>query len=162
MSDTATVSETYSVADVENVVRNLSSDLKMIAESSGTWSRSLVEQYLADVTIMAKKKYLNYVDVTLMYQGLEIKAARYTVNENSGELSSSRPGGVMWPRHSSANLRLVLGMTSKWESEPPDQSQFNISWTTTGMDVSHSGLKSSDGRNFTSNAYGLQRRDYTL
>jgi hypothetical protein len=161
MSYTATATETYSAVDVENVVRNFSTDLRMIAESSATWSRDLVEKYLADVNIMAKKKYLQFVDVTLLNQGVEIKAVRYTVNETSGELSASRPGGVLWPRVANATLRMVIGPTSKWNSEPPDQSQFKIPWSSTDTDISHLGLKVMDGRNFTSNSYGLQRKDYT-
>jgi hypothetical protein len=161
MSYTASATETYSAVDIENVVRKFSTDLRMIAESSATWSRDVVEKHLADVTIMAKKKYLRFVDVTLLSQGVEIRAVRYTVNESSGELSASRPGGVLWPRVAGATLRMVIGPTSKWDSEPPDQSQFNFSWSATSTDISHSGLNIMDGRNFTSNAYGLQRKDYS-
>src|SRR5207244_1374137 len=116
MSYTATATETYSTVDVENVVRNFSAELRMIAESSGTWSRNEVENYVADITYMAKKKYLNSVDLTLLNGTVEVRAVRYTVNENSGELTSNRPGGVLWPRITGARLRIVVGTTQKWES----------------------------------------------
>jgi hypothetical protein len=157
----ATATETYSAVDVENVVRNFSADLRMIAESSATWGRDEVERYVADISIMAKKKYLNFVDVTLLNRGVEVKAARYTVNESSGELVASRPGGVLWPRIAGTILRIVIGPTSKWASEPPDSSLFKIPWGSTDVDISHAGLKAVDGRNFTSNAYGLERKDFT-
>src|ERR1051325_7315836 len=95
ITQTATASTTYSIADVEIVVRNFSADLRMIAESSGTWSRDKVDEYVRDIQYMAKNKYLVFVDVTLLHQGTEQKAALYFVNENSGELTASRPGGVM-------------------------------------------------------------------
>lgn len=161
MSYTATATDTYSTVDVENVVRHFAADLRMIAESSGTWSRSEVENYVADITYMAKKKYLTFVDLTLLNAGVEIRAVRYSVNENSGELTSSRPGGVLWPRVTGATLRIVIGPTQKWETEPPDRTQFRIAWSSTSTDLSHSGLKATDGRNFTSNAFGFQRKDYT-
>src|SRR5438477_7697575 len=104
MSYTASATETYSVVDVENVVRNFAADLRMIAESTGTWSRSQVENYVSDIKYMAKKKYLTIVDLTLLNAGIEIRAVRYTVNENSGELTSSRPGGVLWPRLAGSTL----------------------------------------------------------
>jgi hypothetical protein len=161
MSDTTTESVTYSVADVENVVRNFAADLRMIAESSNTWSREMVENYISDITYFAKNKYLLYVDVTLL-NGLhvELKAARYTVNESSGELTASRPGGVMWPRTPGATLRIVVGKNSKWDSEPPDAGRLNISWVLTSVDITHQSLHATSERNFTSNAYGLQRKDY--
>jgi hypothetical protein len=161
MSYTGTITATYSTVDVENVVSSFVADLRMIAESTGTWSRSQVENYVSDITYMAKRKYLNFVDLTLLQAGIEIRAARYTVNESSGELTSSRPGGVLWPRVTGASLRVIIGPTEKWESEPPDRSQFQIQWSATGEDISHSRLKSGHGRNFTSNAYGLQRKDYS-
>jgi hypothetical protein len=121
MSYTTTASDTYSVVDIENVVRNFAADLRMIAESSNTWDRETVENYISDIIYFAKNRYLLYVDVTLL-SGLsvELKAARYTVNEKSGELTASRPGGVMWPRVSGTTLRIVVGKNSKWESDPPD------------------------------------------
>jgi len=161
MSHTNTASETYSVVDIENVVRNFAADLRMIAESSNTWSREMVDHYVSDITYFAKNRYLLYLDVTLLSPlSVELKAARYTVNEASGELTASRPGGVMWPRVPSATLRVVVGKNSKWDSEPPDTSKLQISWVASSIDISHSSLHESAERNFVSNSYGLQRKDY--
>src|SRR5690242_14225800 len=109
MSYTATATTTYSTVDVENVFKNFAADLRMIAESSATWSRDQVENYVSDVSYLAKRKYLSYVDLTLLHAGVEARALRYTVNENSGELTASRPGGVLWPRLAGATLRIVIG-----------------------------------------------------
>lgn len=157
----ASASYTYSVADVENVVKNFAADLRMIAESSGTWSRSEVDLYVKDVTYLAKQKYIVFIDITLLDGSVEEKAVRYLVNENSGELEASRPGGVRWPRIVGAKLRMILQPTSKWKTTPVDRSKLNIPWGETSVDFSHASLTSSAGRNFTSSVYGFQRTDYT-
>src|SRR5882672_3326903 len=160
MTQTATATTTYSTVDEENVVKNFAADLRMIAESSGTWTRAMVDSYVADIQYMAKNKYLEYVDITLLHQGVEQIAARYLVNDNSGELTASRPGGVKWPRLSGATLRIVVGNTAKWTQDPPDRTQFKNIWQPTAEDISHSKLKARAGRTFTSNAYGFERKDY--
>lgn len=158
---TASSSHTYSVADVENVVRNFAADVRMIAESSGAWSRNYVDLLVEDVSYLAKRKYIELIDITLLVGNVEEKAARYTVNENSGELEANRPGGVRWPRLVGARLRMIVVRTSKWTSNPPDRSQLNNPWGESDEDISHALLTSSAGRNFTSSMYGFQRTDYS-
>lgn len=161
MSQSATITYSYSTADVENVVKNFAADLRMIAESTGTWDRAGVDKHVADVNYLAKKGYLKFVDLTLLSNGTEARAVRYMVNENSGELVASRPGGVLWPRVASPRLRIILQPTAKWTKEPPDAGQLNYTWSDSTEDLSHSGLKENGGRNFTSNAYGFERKDYS-
>lgn len=158
---TATASYTYSAADVENVVRNFATDLRMIAESSGTWSRSKVDLLVEDVTYLAKQKFINFIDITLLDGAVEEKAVRYIVNEKSGELEASRPGGVRWPRIAGARLRTLISPTSKWRTTPPDRGKLNNPWGDSNEDISHASLTSSAGRNFTSSVYGFQRTDYS-
>lgn len=158
---TGSSSYTYSVADVENVVRNFAADLRMIAESSGTWSRSEVDLYVEDVNYLAKQKYIKLIDITLLGGAVEEKAVRYIVNENSGELEASRPGGVRWPRIVGARLRMIVRPTSKWGTTPPDRGKLNYPWGDSSEDISHAALTSSTGRNFTSSGYGFMRTDYS-
>ena len=93
-SATQTQSETYSTADIEIVFRRFTTDLRMIAESSGAMTRSEAEDYGHDAEYLAKRKYVNYVDVTLFVNGEEEKAVRYTVTTSAGDLKPDRPGGV--------------------------------------------------------------------
>lgn len=158
---TASSSYTYSVADVENVVRNFAADFRMIAESSGTWSRSKVDLNVEDVTYLAKQKYIEFIDITLLNGLVEEKAVRYIVNEDSGELEVGRPGGVRWPRIDGARLRMVVRPTKKWATTPPDRSKLNTNWSDSSEDISHATLAASAGRNFTSSVYGFQRTDYS-
>lgn len=160
MSATVTATTTYSVTDIENVMRNFGADLHMIAQSSNTRTRADVDDVLHDITFMAKGNYIEYVDITLLSQGRELRAARYKVNETASDLTTSRPGGVMWPKVEGATLRIVVGETAKWTRSPIDRSRLIKPWSRTNDDLSHRGLQSTTGRNFVSNGYGLERKDY--
>ena len=160
-SATQTQTQTYTVADVEKVVRRVTTDLRMIAESSGTITRSDAEDYGHDVEYLAKNGYLNFVDVTLFVNGVEEKAVRYTVNTKAGDLTADRPGGVLWPRLSGARLSVIVGPTEAFWLKASVVSALRISWVTTTQDVSHSSLKERDGRTFVSNAYGVVRKDFS-
>ncbi|SRR6266498_2331641 len=160
-SATQTQTQTYTVADVEKVVRRFTTDLRMIGESSGAITRSEAEDYGHDVEYLAKKGYLNFVDVTLFVNGAEEKAVRYTVNTQAGDLVADRPGGVLWPRLSGARLSVVVNPTEAFWLKASVVSALRISWVPTSQDVSHSSLKEKGGRAFVSNAYGMVRRDYS-
>lgn len=98
MSQTATATATYTTTDIEKVVRRVTTDLVMIAESSGAITADKAGDYGYDIELLAKNGYLKNVDVTLLSAGVEKRAVRYEVNIASGSLTSSRPGGVMWPK----------------------------------------------------------------
>ena len=114
MTYSASQTETYSTVDIENVFRRFTTDLRMIADSSGAMTRAQAEEYGHDVEYLAKKDYLKYVDVTLFSYGEEVKAVRYTINTAAGSLMPSRPGGVLWPKVSGARLSVVVGSSSSW------------------------------------------------
>jgi hypothetical protein len=54
---TYTVSETYSytISDIEKVVRRFTADLVMIAQSSGTITEAQAREYARDIERLAKK-----------------------------------------------------------------------------------------------------------
>jgi DhnA family fructose-bisphosphate aldolase class Ia len=58
MSTVDTVTETYSVADIEIVIRRVTADLIMIATSTGGWTEALAREYAHDIELLAKKGYL--------------------------------------------------------------------------------------------------------
>lgn len=49
MSQTRTQSATYTVVDIENVVRRVKADLVMIADSTGIWTSAEVADYVHDI-----------------------------------------------------------------------------------------------------------------
>jgi glycine/D-amino acid oxidase-like deaminating enzyme len=163
MSYAETQTETYSVVDVEIVIRRVTADLVMIANSTGAWAEDFARRVGHDVELLAKKGYLKWVDVTLFSYGVEQKATRFEVNTAAGGLSMSRPGGVLWPRVSNPDLRVVFGHTSDFTpmAEAMLADKLALSWTATNTDTSHSSLKSSVGRDYASNAFGVQRKDFT-
>lgn len=161
MTYSASQTETYSTADIENVFRRFTTDLRMIADSSGAMTRTQAEEYGHDVEYLAKKDYLKYVDVTLFSYGEEVKAVRYTVNTAAGSLTSSRPGGVLWPKVPGAHLSVIVGPTQSFWLYPNIMNALKISWEPTSQDISHSSLQTNTGRSYVSNAYGVQRQDFS-
>ena len=162
MAVSYTETNTYTVADIEATFRRFRSDIFMIADSTGAITRSEADDYAHDAELLAKRKYLRKVDVTLMCAGVELKAATYTVNEDGGRLESSRPGGVLWPRVSGGWVRIILSYTSTFTAEArlAMRSSLRIDWVTSTDDTSHASLTGAGGRNYVSNGYGLQRTDF--
>lgn len=163
MSSTSTVTETYSTVDVENVIRRVTADLVMIASSTGGWTESKAREYAHDVELLAKKGYLKWVDVTLLSGGSEIKATRFEVNTAAGELIMSRPGGVLWPKVTNPELRIVISYTDAYTDAVREslRDRLKIGWTPSTADTSHSQMTMSTGRDYASNGFGVQRKDYS-
>lgn len=162
-----TNTETYSVLDVETVFRSFKTELRMIADSSCAFTREKAEKYGHDAEYLAKMGYLKLVDLTLLDgDGEEVRAAQYTVNTAAGELTSNRPGGVLWPKTPTGSVSIHLFYTAAWHALAEDAraritSSLKINWIPSNADTSHSTLKSSAGRSFVSNTYGMERQDYT-
>jgi hypothetical protein len=159
---TATTTDTYTTLDVETVVRRFTADIVMIAQSSGAITEEKARDYAHDVEVLAKKGYLERVDLTLFSGAVEQRATQYTVNTSSGDLTMSRPGGVMWPQVADAFLRIILTYTDSYTGAAKEQmrDRLRINWTPTSADTSHPTLKPSGGRDYASNAFGMQRKDF--
>ena len=160
---TSTTTETYTTTDVENVVRRFQADLRMIADSSGAITAEEAGRYTHDVELLAKKGFLSSVDVTLLNLGVEVRAARYTVDTDAGGLASSRPGNALWPRVNHPTLRVILSYTAAYDAEARQATSGKLSftWTSCQDDTSHASLQVDGGRNYVSGSYGLKRKDWT-
>ena len=163
MSQTVTRTASYTDIDVEKVVRRVKTDLRMIADSTGGWTKSEVEDYAHDIEVLAKHEYLEWVDVTLFNGNTEIQAARYTVDTDSGHMESDRPGDALWPRMSKPDLRIVLRLTGKGREEFNSvQSTLRINWSSTNANTSHSTLVSGGDRTYSSGNYNMNRQDWGI
>lgn len=162
MSYTASETHTYTIADIETVVRRFTADLMMIAQSSGTVTEAKAGEYAQDVGALAKKGYLKRVDLTLLRGTMEIIATQYTVNTVAGGLSMSRPGGVLWPRIANAHLRIILSYTDDYNATAREamKDKLKITWVPTDADTSHAMLTSIGGRDYASSAWAMQRKDF--
>ena len=160
VADTHTHS--YTITDIETVVRRFTADLVMIAQSSGAITEAKARDYAHDVGVLAKGGYLKMVDLTLFSERTEIRAAQYVVNTSAGHLTMSRPGGVMWPRVTSPDLRIVLKHTNAYDTAAKKRMKPKLRnrWVPTNADTSHSSLTQTSGRNYASNGWGMQRQDY--
>jgi hypothetical protein len=161
-SATATTSFTYTTSDIEAVVRRFTADLVMIAQSSRAISEAKAREYAHDIEALAKKGYLAEVDLTLLSGKTEVRAVRYVVNISAGDLISSRPGGVMWPQVTNAELRILLFHTPAYTDVAREEmkGRLKIGWVTTSADTSHAALEACDGRDYASNGWGMQRKDF--
>jgi hypothetical protein len=134
MSSTVTATYTYTTADVETVVRRFTADIVMMAQSSGAITEAKAREYAHDVEALAKKGYLAKVDLTLLSGTTEVRATQYLVSTAAGDLTMSRPGGVLWPRVASPDFRIILSYTDAT-------------------------LVASASRDYASNGWGMQRKD---
>ena len=159
---TATATQTYTYVDIEKVMRRVKADLVMIASSSGAITETEAIKYAHDIEYLAQRGYLRSVDVTLFSCGIEVKASRYDVSTAAGDLSMSKPGGVLWPRVSQPYLRIVLYYTAAYTDEARSSAarQLKLSWGPTNADTSHAILRSTGNRDYASGGYGMQRKDY--
>ena len=157
-----TQSFTYTITDIETVMRRFTADIVMIAQSSGAITEAEARDYAHDIEALAKKGYLKKVDLTLFSGTVEIRATQYVVDSSAGDLAMSRPGGVMWPRVHDPHLRVVLTHTDNYDAAAKEtmKNKLRIYWTPTNADTSHSRLTQSGGRSYASNGWGMQRRDY--
>ena len=165
MSGTSSSTKTFTFTqeDGANVVRRFTSDLRMIAESSKSMTEAKAAQYGHDVEYLAQRGYLKMVDVTLLSAGAEVKAVQYVVQIGSNDLTPSKPGGVLWPEVSQPFLRIILSYTSDYTAAVKEKTLPNlkIGWVSTDASTAHVSLKESGGRDYSSNAFGVARKDFT-
>uniref|UniRef100_A6W315 Bacterial HORMA domain-containing protein n=1 Tax=Marinomonas sp. (strain MWYL1) TaxID=400668 RepID=A6W315_MARMS len=161
MTYSSTTTSTYTTTDVEAVMRRITADLVMIAASTGAITETFARNYANDIELLATNGYLDYVDLTLMSNGVELRATQFHVNE-SGELTNDRPGDARWPKVPGATLRIILSCLDTYDqaAEQKLSGKMKNSWSPTSDDMGHSGLTRKDGREYSSNGYGIQRRDY--
>jgi vacuolar-type H+-ATPase catalytic subunit A/Vma1 len=161
MPETFTSTSTYTTVDIENVFRRFSADIFMIADSTEAITRAEAEEYAHDAQYLATRGYLKKIDLTLLSDGVEMRAVVYRVNESTGEVTSARPGGVRWPKVSSPFFRIIISYTEAYtaEARAKTQPKLKIPWTPSSDDLSHSTLTRDASRIFASNSYGLERDD---
>jgi hypothetical protein len=162
MSQTATATKSYTVADIEKVATRVRADLMMIGDSTGCWTPQAALDRAHDIEVLAKAGYLKRADVMLFSGEQEVQAVRFDVNAEAGSLTSSRPGGVRWPRVANARLRIVLSYTSAYSDTVAAAiaPKLKLSWSSTNLDTSHATLRIAGGRDYVSNSYGMQRQDW--
>ena len=164
MSSTYTSSSTYTTADIEKVMTRFLTDLLMIADATKAETQATVRSYAHDIECLAKKGYLQKVDLTLLdFWGSELKAVVYEVDTDAGGLTSSRPGGVMWPHTPNGSLRFVVTPTLLYDADAEEKMKpiLERPWVNSSVDTSHSSLSSSGSRNYENNGFGMQRKDFT-
>lgn len=162
-TSSSTKSFTYTNEDVTKVVRRFTTDLQMIADSTKTITQEKAKDYGADMEYLAQRGFLKMVDVTLFSGSTEIKAVQYAVEIGNKDLTSSRPGDVLWPVVKDATLRVIVTYTADYtaEQKAKHKSNLQINWTPTDESTDHLSLQQSGGRDYSSSAFGVTRKDFT-
>ena len=162
MTSTTTETYTYTNTDIEKVMRRFTADIVMIAQSTLAITEAKARDYAYDMEALAKNGYLKKVDLTLFSGLVEVRATQYTVNAAGDDLTTSRPGGVMWPRVASPELRIIVFYTDAYDAAAREsmKPKLKIGWVPTTADTTHEGLAASGGRDYASNGWGLQRKDF--
>jgi hypothetical protein len=163
MSSSYSSTSSYTFADIEKVVSNFRADLLMMADSSKAMTQDEARKYAHDVECLVKDGYLKKVDVTLLdWFGAEVRAVTYAVDTEAGSLTGSRPGGVRWPHTPNGKIRVVIWYTANYDDAAREtmREKLDISWGPTSVDTSHSSLQSGTGRDYASNGFSMQRKDF--
>ena len=154
---------TYTVADVEKVVRSVKADLIMIASTTKAMTEEKASNYAHDIEVLAKKNHLKDVDVTLMDGSSEVRAINYEF-QTEGATGTARPGGVLWPltpKDKGGWIRIQLRYTELATAEKRAELPLKISWVPSSTDTSHKDLASSAERGYSSNGFGSNRKDFS-
>ena len=156
------VSYSWSTADIEKVANRFRADIVMIAQSSSAITEARAHDYAHDVELLAKEGYLKSVDLTLYSSAVEVRAVKYHVSTEAGDFSMSRPGGVRWPKVSDPYFGIVLSYNSTFTESAKQKisPKLKRNWTPTDADTSHSTLNSTGGRDYASNGWGMDRKDF--
>lgn len=155
--------DTYTVADVEKVMRSVKADLIMIAKSTKAMTENDAVNYAHDIEVLAKKNHLRYADVTLMYGSSEVRAVKYEF-QTEDATGTERPGGVLWPltpEEKGGWIRIFLQYTASSSAEERAKLPMKISWSPSSTDTSHKDLTVSTGRGYSSNGFGTNRKDFS-
>lgn len=154
---------TYTVADVEKVMRSVKADFIMIASTTRAMTERDAADYSHDIEVLAKNNHLKYADVTLMNGSSEVRAIKYEF-QTEGATGTERPGGVLWPltpKDKGGWIRIQVGYTDSSSAEKRAQLSLKASWVPSSTDTSHKDLTSSGGRGYSSNGFGTNRRDFS-
>lgn len=154
---------TYTVADVEKVMRSVKADLIIIATTTKAMTEEDAVNYAHDIEVLAKKNHLEYADVTLMNGASEVRAIKFEF-QTEGATGSERPGGVTWPltpKDKGGWIRIHLRYTDSSSAEKRAELPLKISWVPASTDTSHKDLISSAGRGYSSNGFGTNRKDFS-
>jgi len=165
MSTTYTGTSTYSIADITAVMKNVTTDIIMIAASTGAITEDTARLWGHDIELLAQYGFLKAIDLTLFSNGIEEKATRYDVLDSTGDFVMARPGGMLWPRVANPRLRILLFHTLAYRDLGPQametlRKELKISWGNSNESHSHESLTASTGREYVQNSYGVQRKDY--
>jgi Bacterial HORMA domain family 1 len=166
VSETYSISHTYTIADVGKVLDCFAADFDGMGQSTGLRTRENTKAVAADVKLMAQFGYLSEVNIYLKEaHDQTIRAAKYEVVTSAGVLTASRPGNYLWPRTPGGRLCVHVTYSQEWWSESEGRKaafrqRLAQTWGTLDLDTSFPMLRRQLDRNYVSNEFGLVKTNF--
>ncbi len=115
MSQTYTITETWSQTHARYVAGKVAADLRQIRQAYGQPTEGLIENYLAELTVLLADGYVGEVSYGYRRDGAWVLALKYTAdmygNLSTDDRSGSIPRGV---DISGASWFSFMSYTDKW------------------------------------------------
>ena len=159
---TQTTTYTYTNVDIRRVAECFAADLAMLAGRTGAMTLEKAHDTAHDVALMAVHRCLAAVHIQLRNASGELEAAhKYTVREESGQLSGARPGGNDWPRMPGGRLAVLVVYSDVGRGRQLESSRrLLLSWGPSEVDDNYDKMSPAPGRQYASNGYGWDRSSY--
>lgn len=165
-TESSTYEISYTIADIGRVFDCFAADLDGIAQSTLLLDHDYVKRICNDLKLMAQHKYLAEVNIVLRGPtGKEIRANKYEVLTEAGQLTAAQPGNFLWPRIVGGRLSVVAIYSEAWKTLPDwrkesFRKELRLDWVTSDIDTSFPGLVSTIDRAYVSSGYGLRKSVY--
>lgn len=165
---TSTLSKTYTVTDIRDVLASFAADFSMMAEATGLRSRESVTETVGDIIGFAAAGYLQAIDIILLAaDDTKLRAAKYTISITAAGWANDRPGNNLWPRTPSGTLQVVVTLSPAWsrlsdleQRRVREQQGITGDWPPTNVDTSHRELVAAADRRYASNGFGAEKTSY--
>jgi hypothetical protein len=163
-----TYTQTYTIVDIRKAFENFEADLRMIARRTAKWSDAYVDQISHDVIKMAEAKYLLSISIVMKDTlGKDVKAAKFTVNQNGSGITGDRAGGNDWANLPNTSLTVILEYSDAWRNLSIAQKQafqtandFKIGWVPASTDINFPSLQRETAQTYSSNGYEVKKENF--
>jgi hypothetical protein len=164
---TQTVSHTFTATDTKKVLSSFEADATMLARANGCATDEKVRDTAHDITLFALLGYLVKIEVALENaQGSVIRFRTYTASLDATTWNDEDPGNNRWPATPGGKLVFHVYNNDAWNNMSLDarialqgREGFKTIWRPTSV-LSNGHLTPSTSRQYSSNAYGLARKDF--
>lgn len=170
MSETRTITGTYTVLDIRKTFEGCEADVRMIARRTNKWTMDYVDNLFYDIMLLAENYYLSTISISLnnSSNNVALRAAKFIINSDGKATSGERAGSNYdWENLPNTYLSVTLSYTSKWNNLSEndkkkfrDDNSFKIGWVTSSVNTNFPHLNNNNAQLYASKGYELQKKDF--